>query len=210
MARSSAYGAALALLIFVACREPAPVGPISAGVSNFNTAPSSLGWQERARGLVGSANMSPLAAARVYAALSVAQYRAMTATGDSDNDGMLPAEGIVAGGRAALEAHRGAVAGASAAVLSFFFSASTCACVSSVISTPFALSALCDSAFPCVERNFGNSATLFGSFDGMNSSISPRTSFTLTDVRAGLASISETLTGRASLPRRLVGIMLDR
>ena len=126
MVRRTAYGALLAgaLLTFAACKEPAPVGPISAGVSNFPTAPSSLGWQERARGLVAGANLSPLAAARVYAALSVAQYRAVSATDDADTDGSLPADGggIGAGGRAALEAHRGAVAGASAAVLSFFFS----------------------------------------------------------------------------------------
>ena len=124
MARRLAYGA-VAILILAACREPSAVGPISAGVSKFTTAPSSLGWQERARGLVGSANMSPLAAARVYAALSVAQYRAIRATDDGDNDDTQREHGIGVGGRAALEARRGAVAGASAAVLSFFFSSAS-------------------------------------------------------------------------------------
>jgi membrane-associated phospholipid phosphatase len=65
--------------------------------------------------------MSPLAAIRVYAALSVAQYRAVMATPDSDQDGQLPANGVGAGGRSALEARRGAVAGASARVLGFLF-----------------------------------------------------------------------------------------
>jgi len=72
---------------------------------------------------VAANNLSPLAAARVYAALSVAQYRAVMATDDPDRDGQLPANGLGIGGRSALEAHRGAVAGASAVVLSFFFPA---------------------------------------------------------------------------------------
>ena len=84
--------------------------------------PASLGWQEQARTLVGVNNMSPLAAARVYAALSVAQYRAVMAVNDSESDGGLGAEG-----RSALEANRGAVAGASAQVLSFFFPAAAVA-----------------------------------------------------------------------------------
>ena len=91
--------------------------------SDFPLTPSSIGWQGQARALVGANNLSPLAATRVYAALSVAQYRAVLSTHDSDNDGQLPANGIGPGGRAALEAHRGAVAGASARVLSFLFPA---------------------------------------------------------------------------------------
>jgi membrane-associated phospholipid phosphatase len=94
----------------------------SRGVSDFVT-PASIGWQEQARTLVGANNLSPLAAARVYAAVSVAQYRAVSAIDDSDTDGLLPENGVGPGGRSALEAHRGAVAGASAQVLSFFFPA---------------------------------------------------------------------------------------
>jgi membrane-associated phospholipid phosphatase len=94
----------------------------SHGVSDFVT-PASIGWQEQARTLVGANNLSPLAAARVYAALSVAQYHAVSAIDDSETDGLLPENGIGAGGRSALEAHRGAVAGASAQVLTFFFPA---------------------------------------------------------------------------------------
>jgi membrane-associated phospholipid phosphatase len=71
--------------------------------------------------------MSPLASGRVYAALSVAQYRAVMATDDADTDGQLPSNGIGTGGRSALEAHRGAVAGASVQVLSFFFPAAATA-----------------------------------------------------------------------------------
>jgi membrane-associated phospholipid phosphatase len=59
----------------------------------------------------------------MYAALSVAEYQAVMAIDDSDADDQLPASGIGSGGRSALEARRGAVAGASARVLSFFFAA---------------------------------------------------------------------------------------
>jgi membrane-associated phospholipid phosphatase len=89
--------------------------------------PASLGWQEQARTLVGVNNMSPLAAARVYAALSVAQYSAVMAVNDSESGGELGANGLAAGGRSALEASRGAVAGASAQVLSLFFPAAAVA-----------------------------------------------------------------------------------
>jgi membrane-associated phospholipid phosphatase len=59
----------------------------------------------------------------VLAALSIAQYRAVSAIPDPDRDDQLPAHGVGAGGRSALEARRGAVAGASARVLSFLFPA---------------------------------------------------------------------------------------
>jgi len=123
----------LVALIAAACFEPstAPTsarGPainaqVTRGAWELAGAPSSPGWQQRARELAAASNLSPLAAARVYAALSVAQYRAVQAIDDSDVDGQLPAKGIGSGGRSALEAHRGAVAGASAQVLSFFFPA---------------------------------------------------------------------------------------
>ncbi|HKC40664.1 MAG TPA: vanadium-dependent haloperoxidase [Gemmatimonadales bacterium] len=115
MSHKSGYRAAVALLTIAAaaaaCAEPAvgPVPPISAAVATLSSTPASLGWHERARALVAANNLSPLAAARVYAALSVAQYRAVG--------------GSVFGGRRALEENRGAVAGASVTVLSFFFPA---------------------------------------------------------------------------------------
>jgi membrane-associated phospholipid phosphatase len=119
-----------AAVMSVSCADPstspstsgAATTTASRGVSDF-VAPASIGWQEQARTLVGANNLSPLAAERVYAALSVAQYRAVSAIDDSDTDGLLPENGVGAGGRSALEAHRGAVAGASAQVLSFFFPA---------------------------------------------------------------------------------------
>jgi membrane-associated phospholipid phosphatase len=55
------------------------------------------------------------------------------ATDDSDGDGVLPENGIGAGGRSALESQRGAVAGASAQVLSFFFPAAAAALEQRVI-----------------------------------------------------------------------------
>src|SRR5258705_1643231 len=82
---------------------------MAAGAQPPSNPPASLGWHERARALVAANNLSPLAAARVYAALSVAQYRAVG--------------GNAAGGRRALGENRGAVAGASVTVLSFFFPA---------------------------------------------------------------------------------------
>jgi membrane-associated phospholipid phosphatase len=91
---------------------------MSAGVANLSSTPASLGWHERARGLVAANNLSPLAAARVYAALSVAQYRAVGGGADDSDQG-------AGGGRRALEENRGAVAGASVTVLSFFFPAAT-------------------------------------------------------------------------------------
>lgn len=97
--------------------------------SKHVTRPSSLDWQEEARNLVGANNLSPLAAGRVYAALSVAQYQGVVAAGDRDDDrdrdGLLRDNGLGRGGRSSLEARRGAVAGASAEVLSFFFPAAT-------------------------------------------------------------------------------------
>lgn len=119
MSRKFRYQAAMAVLVMVAaaCTEPGigPAGAMTAGVANFTAAPASVGWHERARSLAAANNLSPLAAARVYAALGVAQYRAVGATDD--------AIGLGEGGRSELEAQRGAVAGASAEVLGFFFPA---------------------------------------------------------------------------------------
>jgi len=122
----------LAAIAATACSDNhsiAPQGPSSRasagtgsqGVLAMDVAPSSVGWQEQARTLAAAANMSPLAATRVYAALSVAEFRAMVAIPDPEITDGLPVHGIGSGGRRVLEAHRGAVAGASARVLSFFF-----------------------------------------------------------------------------------------
>jgi membrane-associated phospholipid phosphatase len=95
---------------------------VQAGL-RLDVTPASVGWQERARALVAANGLSPLAAGRVYAALSIAQYRAVTRTTSAASDGQLPEFGVGIGGRRALEAQRGAVAGASANVLAFFFPA---------------------------------------------------------------------------------------
>jgi membrane-associated phospholipid phosphatase len=115
----------IAALLSCSDRPTAPVErSASASVSALVVGPSSPGWQEQARSLVAANNLSPLAAARVYAALSVAQYAAVVAAADDrDVDGQQPANGLGTGGRRLLESHRGAVAGASAQVLSFFFPA---------------------------------------------------------------------------------------
>jgi membrane-associated phospholipid phosphatase len=127
------FGLAIVAVMATSCSDPSTAPPaLSRGgmdglaaqkVSDLAVSPSSIGWQAQARALVAANNMSPLAATRVYAALSTAQYRAVLAIPDSDQDEQLPANGVGAGGRSALEARRGAVAGASARVLGFLFPA---------------------------------------------------------------------------------------
>lgn len=108
----------------IGVRSSSPADPTPQfDVSSFVVAPVSLDWQQHARDLVSANNFSPLAAGRIYAALSAAEYRAVMAFDDADDDGTIPAQGVGAGGRSALESHRGAVAGASAQVLKFFFPA---------------------------------------------------------------------------------------
>jgi membrane-associated phospholipid phosphatase len=70
----------------------------------------SIDWQQRAGTLIAAARMSPLAAGRVYAAVSVAQHRAARAVEPASMDGA-----------AAYDARLGAVASASVQVLSYLF-----------------------------------------------------------------------------------------
>jgi membrane-associated phospholipid phosphatase len=94
------------------------------GASNPSEALSSLGWQEQARALVGANSFTAYAAARVYAVLSIAQYLAVVAAdGHTDFEVSLSEDGRGLRGRRLLEARRGAVAGASAQVLAYFFPA---------------------------------------------------------------------------------------
>src|SRR3989441_5088601 len=93
----------------------------------FTEGLASPAWQELARNFI---TQSPLSgnsakATRVYAYLSVAQYdavvRAEDAIGGSESEAdATPGTGLGPGGRSRLEADRGAVAGASAAVLTYF------------------------------------------------------------------------------------------
>ena len=107
--------------------DTAGPGAPSSQLGALVTAPVSLDWQAQARSLVGANRLSPLAAGRVYAALSVAQHRALKTA-----DQQVPADpgdqnGFGPGGRSRYEARRGAVAGASAQVLTFFFPAAATA-----------------------------------------------------------------------------------
>lgn len=112
--------AALAATI-VACADQ-PTAPSSAARSvaasndrfDVSSANATLEWEGTARNLVVShPAVSPIAAARIYGLLGVAQYGAVVA-GDGGYD-------LAGGGRALYEARRGEVAGASAAVLSYLF-----------------------------------------------------------------------------------------
>src|SRR5438876_4260376 len=88
---------------------------------------ASPAWQQLARNFIMQSPLSgnSAKATRVYAYLSVAQYdavvRAEDAIGGSESETeTTPGNGLGAGGRSRLEADRGAVAGASAAVLTYF------------------------------------------------------------------------------------------
>ena len=115
----------LALLLAACTEDTAAPNPEAAVVPLPAPGAATLEWQEQTRGLVMANRLSPLAAGRVYAAVSVAQRRAI------DDLEALPQTAVQAGvqasvvpdGRAQLEARRGAVAGASVRVLSFLFPA---------------------------------------------------------------------------------------
>src|SRR5881396_2170350 len=84
-------------------------------------------WQQLARNFIMQSALSgnSTKATRVYAYLSVAQHdavvRAEDAIGGSESEAEpTPGNGLGPGGRSRLEADRGAVAGASAAVLTYF------------------------------------------------------------------------------------------
>lgn len=97
------------------------------GASVVSNALSSPGWQKQARNLVAAKKWAAYAAPRLYAMFGVSQYRAVIdfdaqfASGQLDADGQLASAGLDAGGRSRLETRRGAVARASARVLSYFF-----------------------------------------------------------------------------------------
>ena len=123
--KHAAAGLIISAVLVAACSDqptaPRSIAPaLTIGVVKPGL--SSPQWQQRARALVSANNQSPVAAGRTYAALSVAQYRAVKAA-----DKQLPAAGRTsgngygAGGRSNFEMQRGAVAGASAVVLSFLY-----------------------------------------------------------------------------------------
>ena len=119
--RSALFAIALLGATVVACsdRPLAPNATTASGAAasadrfDVSSATSTLEWQATGRQLVvNHIAVSPIAAGRIYALLSVAQYGAIVTSDEKDP---------VSGGRALYEARRGAVAGASAAVLSYIF-----------------------------------------------------------------------------------------
>ncbi len=102
--------------VLSACTDHNPTSaPMSASRSGLPFAAGlvSPAWQASAAHFVSQANYSPLAATHAYGLVGVAQYWAVQrADGAADNNG-----------RSQVEAERGAVAGASAVVLTYLFPA---------------------------------------------------------------------------------------
>jgi membrane-associated phospholipid phosphatase len=123
----SCAGLVISAAALLACADQptAPVVDSSAPplkAASFSTELLSPQWQGQLRTLVPANLVPPTVAGRIYAALSVAQYRAILAVDEHlSTEGTLAAQGFGKGGRSQYEAHRGAVSGASATVLSFFF-----------------------------------------------------------------------------------------
>ncbi len=131
---------------------------------------ATLRWQEEARNRVAAGGLSPLAAARVYAALSVAQHRALRhADGTVPGSGDLPSFVSNADGRARYEARRGAVAGASAQVLKQFFPAAAEQFEAMVVELGGAAGGLAHPLFTrgvALGRDAGNEMVLYVQNDG--------------------------------------------
>jgi len=124
---------AAALTLFalvVACTPDQRLTAPSKGVEARNGVPFTEGlaspaWQQTARDLVSAAAYSPINAGHAYPLLGVAQYLAVqeaeAAIGSDGQTSNSEGNGIGAGGRELLETDRGAVAGASAVVLTYLF-----------------------------------------------------------------------------------------
>ena len=124
----SSIVAGVALLAGCTDQAPAPTGlGLSASRNGlpFTERLASPAWQEKAAGLVSQAGFNPQTATHAYPLLGVAQYlavqRAEAAEGGIDVANVASGIGIGAGGRNRLELDRGAVAGASAVVLTYLF-----------------------------------------------------------------------------------------
>ncbi|MGZ3333055.1 MAG: phosphatase PAP2 family protein [Gemmatimonadaceae bacterium] len=116
--------------LILACTPDQRLTAPNKGVEARNGVPFTEGlaspaWQQTARDLVSGAAYSPINAAHAYPLLGVAQYLAVqeaeAASGDNGQGTNSNGNGIGAGGRARLETDRGAVAGASAVVLTYLF-----------------------------------------------------------------------------------------
>jgi membrane-associated phospholipid phosphatase len=84
------------------------------GNDRFDGAATTLAWEQTTRDLVANRKATPINAVRLYALHSLAVYAAVVAVQDGDNDDA----DDQGGGRAAFEARRGAIGGASAQLLS--------------------------------------------------------------------------------------------
>ena len=100
----------------------APTAPALSTSAERSTAPATLAWQERGRGFVVRSRSNPLNSARIYGLLGMAQYGAAVAadqalgiTGPDDASVI----GSDDGGRAQFEMRRGAIGGASHAILTY-------------------------------------------------------------------------------------------
>jgi hypothetical protein len=114
--RATSAVLAVTLVALGACtdRAPDPTGfGLSASRSGvpFASGLASPAWQARAANLVAQANFSPVVAGHAYPILGVAQYLAVQRAEAAEGGG----------GRDQLELDRGAVAGASAVVLTYLF-----------------------------------------------------------------------------------------
>jgi membrane-associated phospholipid phosphatase len=124
---------ALVAVLLASCAEmpdvpTAPVASMAAVGSRRaeRAALSTTRWQAQTRTLVAGHRLMPIAATRVYALAAVAQYGALVSLDERGHtDAVLASQpdvdGFGAGGRSRYESERGAVAGASAQILSFLF-----------------------------------------------------------------------------------------
>jgi hypothetical protein len=112
---------AVALIAGCGDRNPTMVDVSPQFSEAFSAQASTLEWQQRARELISAGTFSPMAAGRIYAALSVAQFNAVSAANSQLPASAEQSDGFGSGGRSAYETRRGAIAGASMRVLGFFF-----------------------------------------------------------------------------------------
>lgn len=128
---TSRLAAALSLFaLVIACTPDQRLTAPNKGVEARSGVPFTEGlaspaWQQTARALISQAAYSPINAAHAYPLLGVAQYLAVqeaeAAIGSDGQTSNSSGNGIGAGGRDLLETDRGAVAGASAVVLTYLF-----------------------------------------------------------------------------------------
>ena len=121
-----AISAGLALLLVSGCADrvsgPTADAAVSAKASDVALTPTTLDWQKVGRNLGQKYTPPPIVYARTSALLSVSQYAAVMARGSGDeNSDIQFASGTPGRGRSA--ADRGAIAAASAAVLTYAYPA---------------------------------------------------------------------------------------